>query len=236
MKFPLDLGNRRLLKLFSTSYYDILNLNKSASNSEIKKAFFDLAKKYHPDTNKDLDAPKKFIEAKRAYETLSDPEKRKIYDLGGEQQYSSSSYNHDYQNKDIFTEFYKNFNNLDFFSEFFQEHQSRDIEVVLTIDFVTAARGGLHSFSLSREVPCGHCNGRGHKSNSKSACFSCKGTGHNTELRGGFIFTSTCRICKGTGFSFKDTCNACNSSGLKAEIENLEVEIPAGSLFSHFRN
>src|SRR5258708_3267093 len=104
MKYPLDLRNKHLLRLFSKSCYDILNLPKSASNSEIKKAFFDLAKKYHPDTNKDSDAPKKFIEAKKAYETLSDPEKKKIYDLGGEQENMGPTY-HDYHNKDIFTEF-----------------------------------------------------------------------------------------------------------------------------------
>jgi DnaJ-class molecular chaperone len=235
MKYSLRLGNLQI-RFFSKSYYEILNLNKSATGSEVKKAFFELAKKYHPDTNKDPDAPKKFIEAKKAYEILSDSEKRKLYDSGVDQENLNSTYNHDFQSKDIFTDFYKNFNNLDFFSELFQEHQSKDIELVLEIDFITAARGGSHTFSLSRDVPCSSCVGKGHKSNSKTTCFSCKGTGHNTEIKGGFIFTSTCRFCKGNGFSFKDICNVCEGSGRKIEPENIQIEIPSGILISDFRS
>lgn len=219
----------RVLYSSTASYYDILNVSKSASSAEIKKAFFDIAKKYHPDTNKDPDAPKKFIEAKKAYEVLSDANKRQLYDSGAhsEEVHQKESYSAGDSN-DAFRDVYKNFSNFDFFNELFSEQQARDIETSVKIDFILAAKGGSQAISIKRQMSCKTCNGKGHKGSSKTACFSCNGSGYNTSLKGGFVFTSTCRVCRGSGKSFKDICGTCNGKTFVDEYDQVVIDIPSG--------
>lgn len=222
------LSLRRFLS--SKSLYDVLNVPKDASGSEIKKAFFEIAKKYHPDTNKDPDAPKKFIEAKRAYDTLSDAEKRRVYDSTGVEeqpdmgaaQESASTY--DFK----FRDFYNNFTNFDFFNDLFHDNQSRDIEVSISLDFLEACIGAHKSLKVERLVPCKPCGGRGFTSSIRTSCPKCKGTGNITDIKGGFIFSQPCRTCQGTGRSPKDACSSCSGSSFTKEHSTVEVDFPSG--------
>ena len=202
------------LRKLSTSYYDILKVPKEASIAQIKKAFFDIAKKYHPDTNKDPDAPKKFIEAKKAYEILSDPNKRKEYDFTGSTENFDEATDSSYSNKhhDIFNDFYRNFSHFDVFEELFKTQQTRDLEVNYNIDFITASKGGSIVIRIPRLVSCEKCNGSGFSQKTRTQCSNCKGSGNCTEIRGGFIFSSICKLCKGSGRSIKDNCSECKGN------------------------
>lgn len=223
---------RRLL----STHYDVLNVPRDASSNQIKKAFFEIAKKYHPDTNKDPEAPKKFIEAKRAYDTLADPEKRKMYDMtgsddqvGGAQQDDVNSGSYD------FKDFYNNFANFDFFNELFQDSRSRDIELAYNIDFLEAARGATKTISYDKLSPCVSCNGKGYIQSSRAVCAKCKGSGHITEIRGGFIFSSTCKACNGSGRSQKDRCKTCMGEAFAKTTCRINVSFPSGIPFFIFR-
>lgn len=220
-------------RVFSSSYYDILNIPKSASSTDIKKAFFELAKKYHPDTNKDSEAPKKFIEAKKAYEVLSDPHKRQLYDSGSQDAESDQydpNVNTTYDTS-AFNDFYKNFSNFDVFNELFNEQHARDIEIMVKVDFIVAAKGGSQTVPVRRQVSCKTCHGKGHKGSAKSSCYSCNGTGFNSSVRGGFVFTNTCRACRGTGKTFKDICDPCNGRAFVDEVEHVTVDVPSGKKY-----
>jgi molecular chaperone DnaJ len=226
----LGLQIKRFASTASPSFYDVLSVPKEATITQIKKAFLEVAKRYHPDTNKDLEAPKKFIEAKRAYDTLSDPEKRKVYDMTGSEEEAHAytqeprEQNHDFQ----FKEFYNNFTNFDIFNELFQGSQPRDIEVSVTLDFLEACKGSRRTVTIDRLKACPACKGRGYSSTVRTECSKCKGRGVTTEIKGGFIFSSPCRSCQGTGRSTKDVCSDCKGAAQVRQKATVDVNFPPG--------
>lgn len=211
-------------------YYEILGISNDATPEDIKKAFHNLAKKYHPDANKNSPAGKrKFQEIREAYETLRDPEKRTQYDMG----FSSGAESVSYGGED--TAKYKNTYNDPFsatfykvFSEVFEserETYAADLQVELNLSFDEAAKGCTKQVSLKAQVPCDSCNGRGHPINAKlSTCSTCRGTGKVIV----FPFTSTCGSCKGFGRIIKDHCMVCKGSGVVDGVKSVSVTIPSG--------
>ncbi|KAL1291117.1 chaperone protein dnaJ 1, mitochondrial isoform X4 [Arachis ipaensis] len=231
---------------FSTSveqdYYQVLGISENATQDEIKKAFLLLAKKYHPDANKNNpSAKRKFQDIREAYETLRDSKKRGQYDKMKKQSRGSQNIEYDNDNDDFAErfqnakerfqngfhhEFSSSFHTV--FSELFEEeitHSSSSIEVELSLTFSEAARGCTKHVSFDAFVPCDYCDGRGYPPRAKAkVCPTCRGLGRVTIPP----FTSTCITCKGSGRVIKDFCTSCRGSGVVEGIKEVKVTIPAG--------
>ncbi|KAK1554934.1 hypothetical protein Q3G72_019375 [Acer saccharum] len=244
------LSNKRCIhatgSCYSTQrdYYEILGVPENASRDEIKKAFHVLAKKYHPDANKNNpSAKRKFQEIRDAYEfslsenlthpamlqTLRDSEKRAQYDLNR----SRSTENVEYSTGDAeafrhayHTNFSDSFQKI--FSEIFEDGTDRlapDVQVELLLSFSEAAKGCTKHLSFNSFVPCDSCNGLGYPFDAKTKiCSTCRGIGRVTIPP----FTSTCFSCKGSGRMIKESCMSCRGSGVVEGVKEVKVTIPAG--------
>ncbi len=223
-------------------YYRILGISRDASEKEIKSAYKRLAKKYHPDLNPgNKAAEEKFKEINEAYEVLSDPEKRKNYDMFGDiggqyrQPHSSrESY------KDINFDFdgFSNFEDL-FSNIFNREHQyqrrkprdedGQDINYPVYISLKDVVLGNSVEVSIKKPVRCEVCNGTGVSgSRGKVVCPDCNGSGFKGISQGPLKIGSKCRTCNGKGYVFQSICPACNGRGTIEKDQNLSVKIPAG--------
>ncbi|MGC8814652.1 MAG: molecular chaperone DnaJ [bacterium] len=224
-------------------YYEILGVSRNATIEEIKAAYRVLAKKYHPDIaeNKE-EAEKKFREINEAYQVLSDPEKRKIYDKYGTLDPSStSSYNYgSYSTADIFDLF------SDLFGEFvfesrtakdykdyvFRPVKGQDIKLTLEISLEDAYFGVNKKVNVLVKKVCETCQGLGFLKEDIKKCKVCNGTGqvsYKTKSFFGTILTShICPQCNGYGFTVDKNCYKCNGSKYVAKQEEIEVNIPKG--------
>ncbi|MGM0436985.1 MAG: molecular chaperone DnaJ [Bacillota bacterium] len=220
-------------------YYEILGVDKDASQKEIKKAYRKLAKKYHPDMNKDdSDTSEKFKEISEAYEILSDPDKRKRYD-----RYGHSGINDDDFNFDDFAQ--GGFGGFeDIFDMFFGGRSGRgsrrrgprkgsDLQYRMEITFEEAAFGAEKEITIPRTETCETCGGNGAKPGTDvKTCPKCDGTGQMRVSQrtpfGQFTQTKTCDRCGGTGKIVKTPCPDCNGTGKQRRHRNLTVNIPAG--------
>ncbi|XP_047956405.1 chaperone protein dnaJ 1, mitochondrial isoform X1 [Salvia hispanica] len=215
-------------------YYEILGVSGDATVDEIKKAFRALAKKYHPDANKNNpSASRKFQEIREAYETLKDPDKKTHYD-----RLRRSSKTNGTRSSDNFNtgssrfrhahgaQFSDSFHKI--FSEIFEnetENVGGDIQVELVLTFSEAAHGCTKHFSFDADVPCDSCGGRGHPLDAQTImCPTCRGIGRVTIPP----FTTTCSTCKGAGRIIKEYCTACGGSGACKGVRDARVTIPAG--------
>ena len=237
-------------------YYEILGVNKNATDDELKKAFRKLAKKYHPDANPDnkAEAEKKFKEVNEAYEVLSDPQKRKMYDQfgtadpqqgfggaggpfgGGNGYYSYSSSGWD------------DFGDLgDIFSSFFGggfsgqranrrnngPRKGEDLNLNIDISFEESFLGVEKEIVISRQETCEVCKGSGAKPGTNPIkCPTCGGTGQirqtqNTIL-GQVQTTRTCSACHGTGEVISTPCENCHGKGTVRKNPKVNLKIPAG--------
>ncbi|KAI8370013.1 hypothetical protein BD560DRAFT_370505 [Blakeslea trispora] len=232
--------------------YKTLGLSKSSSQSDIKKAYYKLAKQYHPDTNKDKSAREKFVQIQEAYEILSDEEKRKQYDQFGhgfdhESQESkgyhgSSGFPGGFDPNDIFSQFFGGgfggsggFGDAGFGStaagDPFRTTRGENIQVPLTIDFMEAVKGVNKTVTVESVTHCPTCQGSGMKTGqSKTVCQKCHGTGFQAIQMGGFHMQSTCQTCGGLGefIPLGAQCNTCHSVGKVREKKQVQVKIPAG--------
>ncbi|XP_042014166.1 chaperone protein dnaJ 1, mitochondrial-like isoform X2 [Salvia splendens] len=215
-------------------YYEILGMSGDATVDEIKKAFRALAKKYHPDANKNNpSAQRKFQEIREAYETLKDPDKKTHYD-----RLRRSSKTNGTRSSDNFNtgssrfrhahgaQFSDSFHKI--FSEIFEnetENVGGDIQVELMLTFSEAAHGCTKHLSFDADVPCDSCGGRGHPLDAQTIlCPTCRGIGRVTIPP----FTTTCSTCKGAGRIIKEYCTACGGSGACKGVRDARVTIPAG--------
>lgn len=218
-------------------YYEVLGVDKNATDDELKKAFRKLARQYHPDVNPgDKEAEEKFKEVNDAYETLSDPNKRAQYDqfgpdgptggfggFGGGQGFGDMG--------DIFDMFFGG----GFGSAQSQRgpRRGQDLRYDLTIDFEEAVFGTEKTISIPRWETCQTCNGSGAKAGSSPVtCPRCHGTGQEKVMQktpfGSFQSVKTCPECGGKGTVIKDPCPDCNGQGKKRMTRKLEVKVPAG--------
>jgi len=222
-------------------YYEILGVSRDADQKEIKKAYRKLAKKYHPDMNKDdPQASEKFKEISEAYDILSDPNKRKRYD-----QYGHSGINEEDFNFDDFAR--GGFGGLDdIFDMFFSggmggmgmnrrqgPQKGSDLQYRLEISFKEAAFGAKKEITIPRTEACSNCNGTGAKPGTEvRTCPNCNGQGRIRISQktpfGQFMQTKTCDRCNGTGEVVSTPCPECNGTGTIRRHRNLTVNIPAG--------
>lgn len=226
-------------------YYEVLGVSKSASEQEIKSAFRRLAKKYHPDLNKDdPTAADKFKEVQEAYEVLSDKDKRSNYDqfghagvngAGGFGGFNGASYGFDASDidlGDIFDSFFGGFGGG--FSQrgsgANRKRQGADVLQRMNITFDEAIHGCEKDIDLDVVEVCKTCDGEG-GINSKT-CSKCHGSGTITTeqhtILGSFLSKTTCSDCHGTGKSYEKTCPDCHGTGQTKKHKTITVNVPAG--------
>lgn len=221
-------------------YYETLGVDKNASADEIKSAYRKLAKKYHPDLNKDNpEAAEKFKEVNEAYECLGDEQKRKNYD-----QFGSADGNQGFNGFGGFGNgggFGGSFNMDDIFNMFSgfgssnanMGMQGEDLQIQLNLSFEEAVFGCTKTFNINRVESCSKCSGTGAKNGTEfTTCSECNGTGtaryaENT-LFGRVVKTGPCRHCNGTGKIIKESCSECGGSGKKRVNAQVSVNVPAG--------
>ena len=224
-------------------YYEVLGLERSASDNDIKKAYRTLAKKYHPDLNKAPDAADKFKEIQEAYEVLSDAQKRAAYDQYG---FAGVDPQQGFQGFNGFSGF-DGFGNInDIFDSFFGggggfsrsqrttgPRKGSDRIMTLRIDFMDAINGVTKNINLDMEEQCSECLGSGARSKDDiKVCPTCHGSGRvlrqQQTMFGMMQSESVCPDCKGTGKKIEKACTRCKGKGyLKKKIQ-VEVNIPAG--------
>ncbi len=225
-------------------YYEILGVDRSASEGEIKKAYRQMALKYHPDKNPgDKEAEDKFKEAAEAYEVLSNQEKRQRYDQFGHQGVGGAGAGGYGMNmEDIFSQFGDIFGGHNPFESFFggggggrTRHVNRgsNIRIKLSLTLQEIANGVEKKIKVNKFVPCDPCKGTGAENNSAfDTCDTCRGTGQirrvtNTIL-GQMQTTSTCPGCHGEGQTISKKCKSCHGSGVVKGEEVISINIPAG--------
>lgn len=237
-------------------YYEVLGVNKNATDDELKKAYRKLAKKYHPDANPDdkAGAEAKFKEVNEAYENLSDPQKRKMYDQfgttdpqgfggaggpfggqGGYYSYSSSDFGDFGDLGDIFSSFFGGGFGGRNSSTRRQSgpRKGADLNLNMDITFEQAFLGVEKEVIITRNDTCDTCHGSGAKpGTSKTICTVCNGTGQVTQVQntilGQMQTRRTCSACHGTGEIIKEPCDTCHGKGTVRKQPKIKVKIPAG--------
>ncbi len=215
-------------------YYEVLGVERTAEGDIIKKAYRSLALKYHPDRNPgDEAAESKFKEAAEAYEVLSDPEKRRLYDQYGHDGLNNAGFQGGFQD---FGDIFSAFGNI--FQDFFagaggapgqnRPRRGRDLVYESVIEFTEAFTGTSLDLKIPREEPCVECDGTGSKSQRRSTCQQCEGSGHIYQGRGFIRMASTCPVCRGAGTIVADPCDECHGAGRLKKTRQLAVKIPAG--------
>lgn len=225
-------------------YYDVLGVDKSADEKEIKKAYRKLAMKYHPDVSDSEDATEKFKEISEAYAVLSDSDKRSKYDRYGHAGMDGFSAEDIYQNvnfEDIFEDFDLGniFDMFGFGGGRRNRTQSRgpqrgsDIYTQIEISLEEAAVGVKKEVTIRHDATCPECNGKKTKPGVEpETCPQCNGTGQVKEvtntLLGQMMSVRPCRRCGGTGQLITDPCEKCHGKGTVREQQTITVDIPAG--------
>ncbi|KAF9535503.1 hypothetical protein CPB83DRAFT_841869 [Crepidotus variabilis] len=237
--------------------YEVLGVKTDATPAEIKKTYFGLARKYHPDTNPDKKAQEKFLEIQAAYEILKDEKKRATYD-----QYGSASQSQGFDPNSFASGFggfgggFQGFGGFsgqqpgsgnpgDFFEQLFnsfsgqagnsrsRQSQGNDIQTNVTVTFLEACKGSKKKVTISPIEDCSTCDATGLKQGvQRTACQSCKGTGSRTfVLDSGFQMASTCQTCSGEGSTIPrgGECSSCGGAGKVRTKQTIEIKIPVGA-------
>ncbi|KAL6606318.1 hypothetical protein ACP70R_041971 [Stipagrostis hirtigluma subsp. patula] len=215
-------------------YYDVLGVSKNASQAEIKKAYYGLAKKLHPDTNKgDADAERKFQEVQRAYETLKDEQKRTLYDQVGPDQYERASaagggaggpFDGGFGNpfEDIFGGGGGGGGGMN--DNIFRDRESvgRDVKVALELSFMEAVQGCTKTISFQTTVPCETCGGSGVPPGTKpETCLACRGSGFNAiNMHTMWRFWEDCE---------DEFCKRCKGNKVVPGTKSIRLDILPGS-------
>lgn len=226
-------------------FYNVLGVSKEATAKDIKKAYYQLAKKYHPDTNKgDKETQLKFQEVSEAYECLSDENKRKQYDAfgsadgGGGNPFGQgfpgagggfSGFKSNIDPEELFRTIFgdKSFRGGGFGDTQFDFGQPTEYK--MKINFLEAARGVEKEISVNIMDNCPKCRGGGSEPGTSSErCQQCSGTGMETVTTGPFMMRSTCRRCHGKGYANKHPCKDCGGGGQTKQQHRVKVPVPAG--------
>ncbi|HEY3544030.1 MAG TPA: molecular chaperone DnaJ [Gaiellaceae bacterium] len=213
-------------------YYELLGVERRATEAEIKRAFRRLARELHPDVSEAPDAEERFKEVVEAYEVLSKPETRELYDRYGHAGLRGGGY----------TPGHFDFGSLsDLFSAFFGDDllgggrraRGADLTAVVEIELADAATGTTRDVPFEIAVPCSHCGGDGAEPGTKVVtCETCAGVGrvqHVTRsVFGEFVRTATCPTCGGSGRRIETPCSRCDGLGRTLEERKLSVSVPPG--------
>lgn len=223
-------------------YYEVLGVERTASDDEIKRAFKRLAIKYHPDRNKEADAGEKFREINEAYQVLSDPQKRQAYDAGGFEAVDGSFGGGGAGGFDPF-------GGGDDFSEIFETifgggarsnrsrrrnsgpvpQRGRDMRVVIDLTLEEAVQGITKDIKLNVLSTCPDCKGEGTTDpKSRKECPQCHGSGVIVQSNGIFRVQRTCSHCNGEGYVLSKPCKRCNGAGRVLQQRTVKIHIPGG--------
>lgn len=198
--------------LCGEDYYKILGISRDASEKEVKKAFRSLSLKYHPDRNKgNQEAADMYLKINQAYETLTDPEKKKIYDIYGEEGLNQEQNLQQRQNMP----------------------KGPNARLDLNVDLSELYNGNIKEMSITKNVVCKKCHGTGGKLGHTKKCPKCQGRGVTLqEVPTGMGFSlrmqNTCPQCNGKGITFSQTCDVCRGRKILKEDKKLRIEIEKG--------
>jgi molecular chaperone DnaJ len=239
-------------------YYEILGIERNASEEDIKKAYRKMAMKYHPDKNPgDKSAEEKFKDATEAYEILKDPQRRSQYDQYGHAAFESGAggggfsgfgggFSGGFDISDALRAFMQDFGGDSTFSDLFGfggggrsrrggaggGARGNDLQIRLPLTIEEIAKGVQKTLKIRRKDRCPVCSGSGSKSGKKESCTACNGTGRVRRVANSFfgrmIQESACPTCGGEGVVVADRCGACSGSGLESTETTVSVDIPAG--------
>ncbi|GKY94297.1 hypothetical protein MPSEU_000395500 [Mayamaea pseudoterrestris] len=233
-------------------FYKILGVAKGASTQEIKRAYRQKAKEFHPDSNPGSDTTEQFQEINRAYEVLNNPDLKKKYDMFGEQGLGTSAasdatsgspfgggagFGQEVDLGDIFDSFFGGGGGMGGGGR--RSARTRgpvvgdDLRFDLELDFKTAVFGGEEKVRIRHQETCGTCTGNGVKPGSKvSTCSSCGGSGVTVQITrtplGSFQTQQTCPTCRGTGQRIEEYCGTCGGQGVTQKTKQIKVTIPPG--------
>ena len=219
-------------------YYEVLGVSRDASESDLKSAFRNLARKYHPDVSDAPDAEEKFKEINEAYGVLSDADKRAAYDRFGHQGVRGPGGGPGFETVD-FTDF------ADIFSDMFgfggrsrtasrnAPRRGADLQYQATITFKEAVFGADKEIDVTKDETCDTCSGSGAKpGTSPKTCPECQGRGEVRQTRqtllGAMVQVTTCPVCSGRGKVIESHCPTCQGRGLKRNTRRKKISIPAG--------
>lgn len=220
-------------------FYELLGVSKSASAEEIKKAYKKQALKHHPDRNRgDKSAEEKFKKINEAYEVLSDPEKRQMYDQFGEDGLKSNPFQGQNGGFRDFSDVFDNFG--DMFGDIFgggrgsrrgrrAPVQGSDLLIHLTISFEESFKSVKKDINFSRSTVCQVCSGSGAESgSSRKTCPTCNGAGQVKVSHGFFSLAQACPTCHGEGNIVEKPCSSCRGTGFVKEEKKVSLNVPAG--------
>ncbi|KAJ1725327.1 mdj1 protein precursor [Coemansia erecta] len=239
--------------LKADDFYSVLGVKRDASQAEIKKAYYQLAKKYHPDANKEASAKDKFLKIQEAYDTLSDEAKRRSYDqfgtadpTGGMGGGPGAGFGGFENMEDILSQMFGGAFGGGGMGGGAQGRRTgpgrssgmggfatvgEDIEAVATVSFMDAVNGATTTVTITPIVKCEPCAGAGAKKGAKRhTCSVCHGTGQATFTMGGFHVQQSCPQCHGEGWTIqaKDQCASCGGKGRVRERKTVPVTVPPG--------
>lgn len=215
-------------------YYEILEVERTASGDEVKRAYRRMALKYHPDRNpENPEAEQKFKEAAEAYDVLRDVEKRSRYDKFGHEGVNGAGFGPFSSNEDIFSHFSDIFGDLFGFSMGGQRgsraQAGSDLRYNLSISLRQAAKGDEVSLKIPKRVTCPECDGSGATPGTHpETCPQCNGAGQVRFSQGFFQIAQPCPNCRGTGQFIKTPCPRCKGATTVRDTRELSVRIPAG--------
>jgi molecular chaperone DnaJ len=216
-------------------YYEVLEVERKSSASDIKRAYRKKAMQYHPDRNPDdPEAEERFKEAAEAFEVLSDSEKRSLYDQFGHDAPSRGGFQGFSSADDVFAHF------GDLFSDLFGNlgfgsrrrggpARGADLRMRVLVPFEEAVHGSERELKVPRRQSCDDCGGSGAaEGSSPETCPQCNGSGQVVHRQGFFTLQTTCPKCQGEGQTIKDPCGGCGGTGVQQVESDINIKIPAG--------
>jgi len=224
-------------------FYEVLGIAKGASQDEIKRAYRNLARKYHPDVNKESGAADKFKEINEAYQVLSDPNKRSQYDYFGQAGPQGAGGQGGFGGFDFSGGGFEGFGEFgDLFDMFFGRERGgrrggsergEDLRFDLNIKLEDAAKGIEKELEVTHFTACSNCKGTGAKpGTSPVRCSSCNGSGqvrrNQRTILGNFTQVVACPTCHGSGEAIQSPCPVCKGSGREKKKHTVKIKVPAG--------